>query len=143
MKKFFIIALSALIISCAGPSEKEEDLSAQVDSLTRETEELKLANDTLSEHLFQKTYLTREYPSYFDTIPEPEEHLLEHLREREDLIPKDPVLGGTMRFTKVRFIDDEIFVAEYEDGHVMGKAVYTYTLNNSGDLDFQMIGTIM
>lgn len=143
MKKLVITGFSALIISCAGPAEKEEDLSEKVDSLIRETEELKRANDTLSEHLFQKTYLTRKYPPYFDTIAEPEEHLLENLRERKDLIPKDPVLGGTMRFTKVRFVDDELFVAEYEDGHIMGKAVYTYTVNNSGDLSFEIVGTIM
>lgn len=143
MKKFLITGLSAMIISCTGPSGKEEELSAKVDSLMAETEDLKRANDTLSEHLFQKTYLTREYPSYFDSIPEPEDHLLEHLRERKDLIPKDPVLGGTMRFTKVRFIDDELFIAEYEDGHIMGKAIYTYAVDTSGDLSIEMVGSIM
>lgn len=143
MKKMIIAGILAISVSCTGPSEKEEDLSAKVDSLTRETEELKRANDTLSEHLFQKTYLTRQYSPYFDTIPDPEEHLLDKLKEQENLIPKDPVLGGTMRFTEVRFVDDELFVAEYEDGHIMGKAVYTYTVDNSGEIIFEMVGTIM
>lgn len=83
--------------------------------------ELQQANDTLSDHLMKKSFVARNYPDYFDTIAEPEMFLLKRLEEHPELIPKEAVLGGTMRFISIYFINDELIVAEFEDGHVMGK----------------------
>lgn len=137
MEKKVFLPLLILLIACGMPSE-ENDLSKKVDSLEQEIRELKEANDTLSDHLMQKAYVTRSYPQYFDSIPEPEEFLLEKLRERPELIPKEPVLGGTMRFTSVDFINDDLIVAEYEDGHVLGKAIYSYSMDRRGELQFEL-----
>ena len=52
------------------------------------------------------------------------------------------VLGGTMRFTAVTFINGELLVAEFEDGHIMGKAVYTYRMTKNGNLSYSHVGNI-
>lgn len=140
--KNILLILFVLFISCGKSSEENQEQEATIDSLKNEIEELKEANDTLSEHLMTRAYATRNYPAYFDTIPEPETHILEQLQQNTDLIPKEAVLGGTMRFIKVDFINNELLVAQYEDGHVMGKAVYTYSMDRRGNLQFQLVGTV-
>lgn len=142
MKKFLLLSTIVLLLSCADSSEEGKELAEQVDSLKIEIMELQQANDTLSDHLMKKSYLTREYPSYFDNISEPEKFILEELQEDKTLIPKEAVLGGSMRFTKVSFINDELVVAEYEDGHVMGRGIYRYKIDNSGEIQFNLLATL-
>ena len=130
-----------LPLACGEPSEKK-DLSYKVDSLEQEIEELKAANDTLSDYVMQKAFVTKSYPAYFDSISQPEEHILQNLQKNPRLIPKDPVLGGTMHFTSVSFINDDLLLAEYEDGHVLGKAIYTYSIDRLGNLQFELVSAI-
>lgn len=141
MKKLLFLCLPLLIASCQNPDAGNSQ-QATIDSLESEIVSLKLANDTLSEHLMTKSFLTKDYPNYFDSISEPEKYILTDLQENLDLIPKEAVMGGTMRFTAVTFINGELLVAEFEDGHIMGKAVYTYRLNKNGDLTYSYIGNI-
>lgn len=115
---------------------------ATIDSLETEIASLKRANDTLSEHLMTKSFLTKDYPEFFDTIAEPEKFILNDLQENPGLIPEDAVLGGTMRFTAVTFINGELLVAEFEDGHIMGKAIYSYKLDRNGSLTYSYVGNI-
>ena len=141
MKNLLYLSFVIIFFSC-GNSAEEESISAKIDSLEQEIEELKQANDTLSDHLMQKNYLTRDYPPYFDTNTNPEEFLLKYLAKKAKLIPKNSDLGGTMRFTKVTFINDELFLAEFEDGHIMGKAVYSYTMDKRGNLSYNLVGSV-
>lgn len=141
MRKLFIICSIASVLSC-GRSAEENKTTSIIDSLEEEIIELQEANDTLSTHLMKKAYVTRNYPTYFDTIPEPESFILKELQKKPALIPREAVLGGTMRFTDVTFINDEIIMAAYEDGHVMGKAVYSYSMNKKGELQFSLVGTL-
>ena len=141
MKNLLLFCSIILMISCQ--DREAGDLhQATIDSLESEIASLKRANDTLSDHLMTKSFLTKDYPEYFDTIPEPENFILNDLQENPDLIPEDAVLGGTMRFTNVTFINSELLVAEFEDGHIMGKAVYTYRMDRNGDLIYTYVGNI-
>ena len=143
MKWIFLLSLSILLLSCGNASEENElMLQKEIDSLETEILELQQANDTLSDHLMKKAYLTKEYPPFFDSIAEPEVYLLEKLRKNSETIPKKAVLGGTMRFTSVSFINEDLIIAEYEDGHIMGKAIYRYTMDKRGNLTFNLVGTI-
>lgn len=137
---FFILSLVSLF-SC-GRSSEETDATQTIDSLENEINELKRANDTLSDHLMKRAYVTQNFPSYFDSITNPEEHILDNLQNKPSLIPKDAVLGGTMRFTAVDFINDDLLLASYEDGHVMGKAIYTYRVNRNGELEFDLLTSV-
>lgn len=141
MKNIFYLLLIFLTFSCNRKAENEA-AQARIDSLEKEIKELKIANDTLSDQALQKAFLTKNYPSYFDTISNPEEFLLNHLQKKPELIPKKAVLGGTMRFTGITFINEELFVAEYEDGHIMGKTVYKYSMDRQGNLLFEKVGTV-
>ena len=141
MKKLLFLALIILVIGCQNSSSGEKDQEI-IDSLELEITALKRANDTLSEHLITKSFVTKDYPEYFDTIPEPEKFILNDLQQNPDLIPEDAVLGGTMRFTTVTFINSELLVAEFEDGHIMGKAVYTYQMDKNGALTYSHVGNI-
>ncbi len=138
MKNSILFGFLIVLISC-GRSSEEELLSEKVDSLKIELVALKQANDTLSDHLIKKAFVARNYPEYFDSIAEPEKFVLDKLQEHPELIPKDAVLGGTMRFTSIYFINDELIVAEYEDGHVMGKSIFGYRPDRKGNLKFEMI----
>jgi hypothetical protein len=142
MKILILLCAIIFLNSCAGSSEEENKLAAKVDSLQNEIRQLEQANDTLSDYLMKKSYLTREFPEYFDTISEPEKFILEKLQGNKKLISKEAVLGGTMRFTKVSFVNEELVVAEYEDGHVMGRGIYSYKMNKEGNLSFKLVGTI-
>ncbi|CAM4153698.1 hypothetical protein [Gillisia limnaea] len=141
MKNTILFGLCIVLISC-GRSSEEQQLSEKVDSLKNEIVELKQANDTLSDHLIKKAHVARNYPEYFDSIAQPEKFVLDRLQEAPGLIPKEAVLGGTMRFTTVYFINDELIVAEYEDGHVMGKSIFRYRSNIKGNLEFKPIAQI-
>lgn len=141
MKKLLFLCLILFSTACQTNSG-DESQQGRIDSLESEIASLKRANDTLSDHLLTKNFHTKDYPAYFDTIPEPEMYILKDLQENPNLIPEDAVLGGTMRFTAVTFINGELLVAEFEDGHIMGKAVYTYRMAKNGDLTYSYVGNI-
>jgi len=141
MNKLLFLCLIILLSACQNNGGNESQ-QARIDSLESEIAALKRANDTLSDHLMTKSFLTKEYSAYFDTIPEPEKFILKDLQENPGLIPENAVLGGTMRFTDVKFINGELLVAEFEDGHIMGKAIYTYRLTKTGDLTYSYVGNI-
>ncbi|MFO8146703.1 MAG: hypothetical protein ACQEQB_02170 [Bacteroidota bacterium] len=141
MKNSILFGFLIVLISC-GRSSEEKLLSEKVDSLKTELVAMQQANDTLSDHLMKKAFVTRNYPEYFDSIAEPEKFVLDRLQEHPELIPKEAVLGGTMRFTSLYFINDELIVAEYEDGHVMGKSIFSYQPDRKGNLKFEMIARL-
>jgi len=141
MKKFLFFSLFIMLGSC-GKSAEEKQRTIEIDSLKAEIRELQGALDTLSDQLMKQNYVTKNFSSYFDSIPEPEKFLLEKLEEKQDLIPKKPVLGGTMHFTSVSFIDDHLILAEYEDGHIMGTSIYQYKMDKNGNLIFKLLGEL-
>ncbi len=141
MKKLFYLAIIGMMFSC-GKSAEEISLSQKADSLQTEIRELQIANDTLSDHLLKKSFAAINYPAFFDSIAEPEEFILQELQEKPELITKKAVLGGTMRFTQISFINDDLLVAEFEDGHIMGKTLFRFRVNRNGDLTFSQVCNI-
>ncbi len=141
MKKILILSLLLMLSSC-GKSSEEKPRAAELDSLKTEIRELHRALDTLSDQLMKKKYLTKDFPSYFDSIPDPEKFILEKLREKPALIPKKGVLGGTMHYSGVSFINDHLLLVQYEDGHIMGRAIYQYKMDKNGTLIFQLLSEL-
>ena len=141
MKKFVFMIFIGLMFSC-GKSAEEISLSKQVDSLQTEITELRIANDTLSDHVMRKSFVTKNFPTYFDSIAEPEEFILQRIQEKPELITKKAVLGGTMRFTEITFIEEDLLVAEFEDGHIMGKTLFRFRVNRDGELSFAQVCNI-
>ncbi|WP_424494064.1 hypothetical protein [Salinimicrobium sp. GXAS 041] len=109
-------------------TKKLEQQTAIIDSLRNNLE-----NDK-EQQLFI-IYFGKE----FEEIENPEEFIVSELRNRPEVIPLDPVLGGTMKFRRVMLLSNEWIYAEYDDGHVQGMALYSYSLNQEGDLDFELV----
>jgi len=130
------------MLGSCGKSTEEKQRIIEIDSLKTEIRELQRAMDTLSDQLMKKNYVTKDFSSYFDSIPEPEKFLLEKLEEKSELIPKKPVLGGTMHFTSVSFINAHLILAEYEDGHIMGRSIYQYNMDKNGNLIFELLSEL-
>ena len=141
MKKILVFSLLITLGSC-GKSSDEKQRAVKIDSLNTEILELQRALDTLSDQLMKKNYLTKDFSSYFDSIPEPEQFLLEKLKGKPELIPKKAVLGGTMYFTSVSFINDHLILTEFEDGHIMGRAIYQYKMDKNGELKFELLNEL-
>jgi len=141
MKKLKYLLLLNLILACGKPSE-DKSAEKKVDSMQTEIVKLKIENDSLAELLQSKSFKTKEYPKYFDSIQQPEVLILEKLRKKQNLIPKKPVLGGTMHFTSVSFINDHLILAEYEDGHIMGRSIYQYKMDKNGNLIFELLSEL-
>jgi hypothetical protein len=154
MRKTAILLLAGfLILSCKDVSEQPENLSDKTvqltlknDSLEKEIVLLKSVNDSLSklgqsgENLwfdkdFNGAHLTRK------GIKNPEEFVENALRKRTDLIPYDAVLGGTMNFGKIQLLGNKWVIADYNDGHIQGRSIYEYRIDDKKALTFKILAS--
>ena len=55
------------------------------------------------------------------------------------MINLNPVLGGTMEFREIKVLTREWVLAIYDDGLIQGRAIYRYTLQPDGSVDFKVI----
>lgn len=53
------------------------------------------------------------------------------------LSPKEAVLGGTFIVTSVTFLNESEALVEYEDGHIALKAMASYEVSSSGDVEIK------
>lgn len=145
MKKLVIGISIFACVSCSGDdqpgrSQKQVDSlktklnSAEhlADSLQQVVDEGQMENPWFNASLEGRTLLRKG-------IENPETHIKQSLREKPELIPLEPVLGGTMRFTNIQVLGSRWVIAEYEDGHVMGRTIYKYAIESSGDIRFTEI----
>lgn len=114
--------------------EKEnDDLKTKVDSLNQLLdEEQTLSNDWFDSELIDSQFLHLG-------ITRPKEFIAQSLREKQELIPIQGVLGGEMNFDKIQPIGWDWVIADYHDGHVYGMALYKYQFNDVGELTFELI----
>lgn len=154
MKNILILLLAGfLILSCKDVSEQPENfpdktvqLTIKNDSLEKEIVLLKSVNDSLlkieniSENLwfdkdFNGTHLTRK------GIKNPEKFVENALRKRTDLIPFEAVLGGTMNFGKIQLLGNKWIIADYSDGHIQGRSIYEYRIDDKKALTFKILAS--
>lgn len=130
MKKTLLFAFAAVTLSCSEGNEKE--LQAQRDSLQTEVDNLRVEMDSL-------ILKNRKYEFQHPEISK--EEIVEQLREKTDLIPMEPVLGGTMRFGNIEIIDESLIVTDYNDGHVEGSSIFKYEVEGT-EINFKEVYTI-
>lgn len=144
MKGYYVVILLPFIFGCS--ESKHEKQNIIIDSLRSEVGVLKNGKDSLRQVL-QNSSNGWFNPAYDgakllkEGIENQEEYIKEALRNRPELIPLEPVLGGTMRFVKIDVLSEKWVIAQYEDGHVMGKALYAYELQKDGTIKFKLIDT--
>jgi len=136
-QKFFLLALfSIVIIGCADDkqtlllTERIGQLEKQVDSLTNELAASKSVRDN---PWFDKN---RTHQLLGLDAPDPERYIDSSLRATPEVIPLEAVLGGRMTFKNIQVLGDKWVIADYEDGHVMGQSIFSYSWNEDGELAF-------
>jgi hypothetical protein len=154
MRKISILLLAGLLIlSCKDAAEQPENfpdktvqLTLKNDSLEKEIVILKSLNDSLlkieyvTENLwfdkvFNGGHLTRQ------GITNPEEFVENALRKRTDLIPFEAVMGGTMNFGKIQLLGNKWIIADYSDGHIQGRSIYEYRIDDKNALTFKILAS--
>ena len=111
-------------------------LSIQVDSILNKNKELYI----LLNYWFDEEFQGEKF--FERGIENPEEFVEKALREKNDLIPLKPVLGGTMHFDNIQLLSSEWLIADYSDGHIQGRAIYSYRFNRHNVLTFKKISYI-
>lgn len=142
MKTLVIIILVFICVSCSGgnqpaqPQVQVDSLKANlnaaehvIDSLQQVIDEGQMANPWFNTSIEGRVLLRKG-------IENPEAHIKQSLREKPGLIPLEPVVGGTIRFTNILVLGSKWVIAEYEDGHIMGRAIYEYSIEQNGDIRF-------
>src|SRR5690606_38259454 len=70
------------------------------------------------------------------TTSDPEQFIDSSLRTTPEAIPLEPVLGGRMTFKNIQVLGDKWVIADYEDGHIIGQSIFSYSWNDDGHLEF-------
>ena len=144
-----IIILIFFFLSCTNNSQIEnkieliEFLKTENDSLRRITAQLDI-EDTIS----SKRNIIDNYWYSDDQdgkslraigISDPENHIKQALYKSPQLIPLKAVLGGEMHFNEILLLGNEWLIADYEDGHIQGKAIFRYLINDDNEVVFELI----
>lgn len=141
---FFALLLFTAIACGDDKEEKLRETERQLDSLSNELTEHRKRSDSL-QLLLEKSGLAASYPVVygkgFDTIPNPQEYIAEAIKQHENLIPIDAVLGGTMEFRQVQVLTEDWVLATYDDGHVQGRSIFSYQLQPDGSIEFGHIAS--
>lgn len=76
-------------------------------------------------------------------LEDPPADLVRALQERPDLIPHPGALGGTMRFEPPQtwVVSRPWILASFSDGHVGGRALFRYTVQN-GQVEFTLVEAV-
>lgn len=118
--------------------------NSEIDSLSRELTLQQKLNDSLEQAL-ETNYYANDYSVFFGKefkdIEDPEEHIINALKQQKDLIPLKPVLGGNMEFRDVQVISEDWVLAIYDDGHVQGKSIFAYELQEDEKVKFTEVAT--
>jgi hypothetical protein len=144
MKKIILAVLLFSILSC---EKTNHEPSLAFEKLQSENKDLKQKNDSLNIEL-KKAKTNKDY--WFDSeyegidlvnkgIKNPEKYIKNSLQEKLELIPLNPVLGGKMFFENIQILGDKWLIAEYSDGHISGRTIYSYKLNKNNTLEFKSL----
>jgi hypothetical protein len=142
MKSMCVILFLLVFVSC---NRKEiKDLGKSNYELNQKITQLELINDSLREaNMFLDSFnywYNNDFEGInFEGIGQIKSSFIENsLQERVELIPAKAVLGGTMYFTKTQVIGNKWIVAGFEDGHILGMALYKYEIKDS-KIEFKLI----
>lgn len=141
------------IISCSNKSDLKKspnkidsiqiELNSSIkliDSLKSQSDALKSQNDsliTVINYWFNEKY---DANALFNIgINNPKDFIIKSLRAKPEIIPIKGVLGGTMRFGNVEILSHKWIIADFDDGHILGSAIFRYYLNDKKELEFQLI----
>lgn len=145
MKNSLTLLLVLLLFGCNHKSEKAElvsqieTLTIGKDSLVHIKNRLEIKIDSINSESNFWFHNEIQGKQFLETgIKNPKEYITNSLLHKPELIPLKPILGGQMKFLQVELLGKECLIAYYEDGHISGRAIYSYEFKN-GSLDFKLI----
>lgn len=154
MKKIPILLLIGFLAFACNDGDKQpenspdktEQLTFKNDSLAKEIQHLKVLNDSLLkiENVAENLWFDKDFNGRHFTrlgITNPEEFVGNALQKRADLIPYEAVLGGSMNFGKIQLLGNKWVIADYNDGHIQGRSIYEYRLNDKKELIFKILAS--
>lgn len=147
-----VITISSLcFLSCTNNVQVEnkneliEFLKTENDSLRRITSQLPTSDTITNQNDFNNNYwynVEQDGRSLKAAgITDPENHIKQALHKNPQLIPQKAVLGGKMHFNKIQLLGSEWLISDYEDGHIQGKALFRYSINND-EVEFELLDSI-
>ena len=150
-KTSILIIIGFLTFACKNevkqlekPSDKTEAFTLKIDSLNKEISSLKSLKDSLikisqteKNYWFDKDFNGVQFTR--QGIQNPEEFVENALRKKADLIPFEAVLGGTMNFGKIQLLGNKWIIADYSDGHIQGRSIYEYGINDKKEISFKIL----
>lgn len=144
MKKWVICFVIFSCLGCSGDQQQVKSYQMQIDSLNATLKDTEFQIDSLQKVVDAKPLDNPWFHASIEGralqqkgIDDPEGYIEKSLREKPELIPLKPVLGGTMRFVNVQVLGRHWVIAEYEDGHILGRTIYEYTIDQDGDVLFK------
>ncbi len=75
-------------------------------------------------------------------LDDPVNDITEDLLKRNDLIPHEGILGGTMAFYtpgNIHILSPKWVFAYFEDGHIRGEILLEYTVDEQGNISWKVI----
>lgn len=75
-------------------------------------------------------------------IEDPISFLRDQVQDNPELIPTEPVLGGTMSFydrDAIQVLNDRWVLATYEDGHISGQILLEYDIDEEGEISWEVL----
>lgn len=144
MKKLILFLLPFSILSCETQDHgsdlavkklrtENKRLQQQIDSLNTALEEAQ----SIQNYWFDAENEGAVFPE--KGIRNPKKAIEDALRGKPELIPLEAVLGGTMRFGNIEILSDKWVIADYDDGHVTGRSLYKYKLNQNKKFEFELL----
>ena len=138
MKYILLILLAVSFINCSNNGDHQ---------LEKRLDKISATNDSLQQIIDHSNINSNDstlafWKFYKMGIEKPRAFIEIEFRTRTNLIPIEPVLGGTMRFTKVVVLADNWIVGIYEDGHIRGKSLYKYELQQDTTLHFKRLFSV-
>lgn len=79
-------------------------------------------------------------------LEDPVDDITQDLLKRNDLIPHEGVLGGTMAFyspSNIHILSPHWVFAYFEDGHIRGEMLLEYSVEDNGSLSWKVIDSYL
>ena len=139
MNKCFLLIISIVAFySCNEGGIQKDVASGTIDSLKAENDSLKLELSNREQNI-QLADTGSYTQSNRSEGKDQKKFVAESLRKKPELIPLAPILGGAMHFGEINVISDDLLIADYEDGHIMGQTLYEYEVLKTGEVKFKAI----
>lgn len=158
---FFLAGLILFLVYTIWDSRQIiDDLERREARLVEERDTLRGLLDTLEERYQEIDQVEievddadRSFLSHFEInilrrqgLEDPVNDLTQDLMNRDDIIPHDGVLGGTMSFytpRNIHVLSPRWVFAYIEDGHIRGEMLLEYSIDNNGNISWNVIDSYL